>query len=131
MKEREHVKGWIKQTDNKFLNMYEAQAVDADGKSFSYYFATRREDGELMCQTGKLWAEGAVFYAVLKDDPSKILLVRQYRYPVNNYVYELPAGLIDKGETAWHPYYDTCGSEVGPRRLPSPLLPFSTARYDS
>ena len=35
MKEREHVKGWIKQTDNKFLNMYEAQAVDADGKSFS------------------------------------------------------------------------------------------------
>ncbi|MCI9078903.1 MAG: NUDIX hydrolase [Lachnospiraceae bacterium] len=100
MREREHVKGWIKQTDNKFLNMYEAQAVDGKGNSFSYYFATRRKNGELMCQTGRLWADGAVFYAVIKDDPSKILLVRQYRYPVNNYVYELPAGLIDEGETA-------------------------------
>ena len=113
MKEREHVKGWIKQTDNKFLNMYEAQAVDADGKSFSYYFATRRKNGELMCQTGKLWAEGAVFYAVLKDDPSKILLVRQYRYPVNNYVYELPAGLIDKGETAWQTAVREIKEETG------------------
>ena len=84
MKEREHVRGWKKQTNNKFLNMYEAEAVDANGNTFSYYFATRREDGQLMCQTGKLWAEGAVFYALLKEDPSKIVLVRQYRYPVND-----------------------------------------------
>ncbi len=101
MRERKHVKGWIKQTDNKFLNMYEAQAIDANGEDFSYYFATRREDGRLMCQTGELCADGAVFYALLKDDPSKILLLRQYRYPVNDFIYELPAGLIDDGETAW------------------------------
>ncbi len=113
MNEREHVRGWKKQTDNKFLNMYEADAVDINGNSFSYYFATRRKDGELMCQTGKLWAEGAVFYALLKDDPSKILLVRQYRYPVNNYVYELPAGLIDKGETAWQAAVREIKEETG------------------
>jgi len=113
MNEREHVRGWKKQTDNKFLNMYEADAVDINGNSFSYYFATRRKDGELMCQTGKLWAEGAVFYALLKDDPSKILLVRQYRYPVNNYVYELPAGLIDEGETAWQAAVREIKEETG------------------
>lgn len=93
--------------------MYEAEAIDANGRSFSYYFATRRKDGELMCQTGKLWAEGAVFYALLKDDPSKIVLVRQYRYPVNNYVYELPAGLIDEGETAWQTAVREIKEETG------------------
>ncbi|MFG6394382.1 MAG: NUDIX hydrolase [Lachnospiraceae bacterium] len=113
MEERKHVNGWKKQTNNKFLNMYEAEAIDANGRSFSYYFATRRKDGELMCQTGKLWAEGAVFYALLKDDPSKIVLVRQYRYPVNNYVYELPAGLIDEGETAWQTAVREIKEETG------------------
>ena len=113
MKEREHVRGWKKQTNNKFLNMYEAEAVDANGNTFSYYFATRREDGQLMCQTGKLWAEGAVFYALLKEDPSKIVLVRQYRYPVNDYVFELPAGLVDKGETAWETAVREIKEETG------------------
>lgn len=41
-----------------------------------------------------------LIYAVLKDDPEKIVLVRQYRYPINKYIYELPAGLIDEGETS-------------------------------
>lgn len=53
-----------------------------------------------MCQTGELKADGTVIYAVLKDDPEKIVLVRQYRYPINKYIYELPAGLIDEGETS-------------------------------
>jgi len=113
MKERQHVKGWKKQTDNKFLNMYEAEALDANGNSFSYYFATRREDGKLMCQTGELWAEGAVFYALLKEDTSKIVMVRQYRYPVNDYVYELPAGLVDEGETAWQTAVREIKEETG------------------
>lgn len=113
MKERIHVKGWKKQTNNKFLNMYEAEAIDAKGKDFSYYFATRREDGKLMCQTGELWAEGAVIYALLKEDPSKIVLVRQYRYPVNDFVYELPAGLIDEGENAWEAAVREIKEETG------------------
>ncbi len=113
MKERKHVKGWKKQTNNKFLNMYEAEAVDINGNDFSYYFATRREDGNLMCQTGELWAEGAVFYALLKEDTSKIILLRQYRYPINDYVYELPAGLIDKGETAWQTAVREIKEETG------------------
>lgn len=113
MEERQHVKGWKKQTNNKFLNMYEAEAIDSNGNDFSYYFATRRQEGELMCQTGRLWAEGAVFYALLKEDTSKIVLVRQYRYPVNDYVYELPAGLIDAGETAWEAAVREIKEETG------------------
>lgn len=98
MAKREHILGLTKQTDNKFLNMYAADAVDNNGDGFEYYFATRREDGDLMCQTGELKADGIVIYPVLKYDPSKIVLLRQFRYPVNAYIYELPAGLIDPGE---------------------------------
>ncbi len=93
--------GLIRQTENAFLNMYEADAVRRDGSHFPYYFATRRRDGDLMYQTGELKADGVVIYAVCKSQPDKLVLIRQFRYPVNQYIYELPAGLIDEGENAW------------------------------
>jgi ADP-ribose pyrophosphatase len=34
------------------------------------------------------------------DDRGRILLVRQYRLPARGYLWELPAGRIDEGETA-------------------------------
>jgi len=39
----------------------------------------------------------AVMMAV--DDRKRILLVRQYRVPAHSYLWELPAGRLDKGET--------------------------------
>lgn len=39
----------------------------------------------------------AVMMAV--DDRKRILLVRQYRVPVRRYLWELPAGKLDEGET--------------------------------
>ncbi len=39
----------------------------------------------------------AVMMAV--DDRSRILLVRQYRLPARDYMWELPAGRLDPGET--------------------------------
>jgi ADP-ribose pyrophosphatase len=40
----------------------------------------------------------AVMMAV--DDRKRILLVRQYRLPARQYLWEMPAGKIDSGETA-------------------------------
>ena len=37
-------------------------------------------------------------FDVEKSDP-EILLIRQYRYAANGYVYEIPAGRLDNGET--------------------------------
>ncbi len=33
------------------------------------------------------------------DEKSRVLLVRQYRLPANQYMWELPAGKVDAGET--------------------------------
>ena len=50
--------------------------------------------------TGKLQSNGIVIYPVMKDAPDKLVMIRQYRYPVDAWLYELPAGVIDEGENA-------------------------------
>jgi len=85
-------------THNKFLNLFELDAVTKSGKSFLYYFVSRNKKDDLKMVTGSRKPEGMVIYPILKDDPDKIVLIRQYRYPLDAYLYELPAGLIDAGE---------------------------------
>ena len=43
--------------------------------------------------------KGMAVYAVTEDG-QHLVLVRQYRYPMDDYLYELPAGLIEPGGTA-------------------------------
>ena len=89
-----------KQTNNKFLNIYEMDALTSTGKSFNYYFATRNSDENIRIRTRNMDPEGVLIYAIKEDEPDKILMVYQYRYPIDDYMYELPAGLIEKGESA-------------------------------
>lgn len=89
-----------KLTENRFLNLYEMDALTVSGAPFHYYFASRNGEEELPLYTGQTRSNGIVLYPVWKEDPDKIVLIRQYRYPVNRWLYELPAGLIDEGETA-------------------------------
>lgn len=95
---RAHGNGLKRQTNNQFLNMYEVDAVRRDGVHFPYYVATRRQPGDLMYETGQLRSDGVVIYPVYRRDPEKLVVIRQFRYPVNAYMYEVPAGLIDAGE---------------------------------
>lgn len=89
-----------KLTDNKFLNLYEMDALTNKGNPFQYYFVSRNAEEKLKLKTKDNTAEGVVIYPILKEDPSKIVMIRQYRYPLDDYLYELPAGLIDVGENA-------------------------------
>ncbi len=85
---------------NKYLNFYHMDALADSGKIFDYYFASRNPKDCIKAVTGSTGAEGVVIYPVWKEDPEKIVLIRQYRYPIGNMIYELPAGLIDEGEDA-------------------------------
>lgn len=88
-----------KLSDNKFLNLFKLDALTDSGRPFDYFFVSRRKADQIKLLTKELAAEGVVIYPVLKDDPEKIVMIRQYRYPLDEYLYELPAGLIDDGET--------------------------------
>lgn len=89
-----------KLTDNRFLNLYEMDALTNTGAPFNYYFASRNSEENLPLLTGKLCSNGIVIYPIWKRNPEKIVMLRQYRYPLDAWLYELPAGLIDEGETA-------------------------------
>lgn len=82
---------------SRFLNLYQLEAKRRDGESFDYFLASRISQPEkLKAVTGENRADGVAVFAV--DEQDRVVLVRQYRYPVGRYVYELPAGLVEPGE---------------------------------
>lgn len=89
----------VQQTKQKFLNMYELTVEDRTGDVHPYYVASRAAVIEdLKANTRKNTADGVIIYAVHKGETDRIVLVRQYRYSIGDYIYELPAGLVDEGE---------------------------------
>ena len=96
---KEKYKGVQKLTDNPFLNLYHIDAVDTDGKDFNYYFASRNKENDKKMKTHDVRPEGIVIYGVTTENEPKLVLIKQYRYPLDAYIYELPAGLVDGDET--------------------------------
>lgn len=88
-----------KMTDNRFLNLYHMDVNDTKGKRFDYYFVSRNDVDKLKIKTRVLEPEGIVIYAVTKEAQPRLVLIREYRYPLDDYIYALPAGLVDAGET--------------------------------
>jgi ADP-ribose pyrophosphatase len=46
-------------------------------------------------------------------EPGRIILIRQYRYAVNAWLWELPAGSVDDGESPEHAAARECHEEIG------------------
>lgn len=46
-------------------------------------------------------------------EPGSVILVRQYRYAINAFLWELPAGSVDKGETPEQAARRECHEEIG------------------
>lgn len=89
-----------KLTNNRFLNLYQIDARTKNGTSFAYFFSSRNEEETIEAMTGKNKTNGIAVYALRKENATELLMIRQFRYPINDYMYEIPAGLIDEGETA-------------------------------
>ena len=87
-----------KQT-NRFLSYYELEAINRDGSTFPYYMVSRNPDPDtLKAVTHHNKPDGVILYGVYGDNKDKVVLIRQYRYPIGGYVYEFPAGLVEPGE---------------------------------
>ncbi|MDO5346664.1 MAG: NUDIX hydrolase [Lachnospiraceae bacterium] len=88
-------------TDNAHLNFYAMEVEDRKGKSFSYYMASRaKTQAELKMNSGQGpdHPDGVVIYSLYGEKKDRVVLVRQYRYPLGGYIYEFPAGLVEPGE---------------------------------
>ena len=93
------IKGARLLTENRFLNLYELDARQRDGKAITYYVASRAKSTEgLKSVSGHRRADGVIMYGVCGEEHDRIVLIRQYRYPLGDYIYEFPAGLVEPGE---------------------------------
>ena len=93
------INGIKKLTDNRFLNLYELEAQFRDGSRAPYYVASRRKSVDtIKASTHDNCPDGVILYGVHGEKRDKVVLIRQYRYPINGYVYEFPAGLVEPGE---------------------------------
>ena len=86
-------------THNPFVNLYDLQVCHKNGKEGKYYVASRAKSAEqLKMNTGENPPDGVVIYALYGETHDRVVLVRQFLYPLGDYVYELPAGLVESGE---------------------------------
>ena len=88
-----------KKTENPFLNLYELDRESKTGKKGKYYVASRAKDkSRLKLNTRKNQPDGVIIYSLYGEKQDKVVLVRQYRYSIDDYIYEFPAGLVEENE---------------------------------
>lgn len=88
-----------KQTRNHHLNLYELNAQNRLGGDVRYFVASRAEEKEkLKIITRNEEPDGVIIYSLYGEKRDKVVLIRQYRYSLDDYIYEFPAGLVDEGE---------------------------------
>ena len=120
-----------KKTHNRFLSFYELEAIHRDGKVSPYYMVSRNPDpNTLKAITHRNYPDGVILYGVYGEAKDKVVLIRQYRYPLGGYVYEFPAGLVEDGEdmlsAATREMYEETGLTFTPVEAGSYSRPFFT-----
>ena len=84
----------------RFLNFYHAIYKNKLGQEKNWFIASRKDEEVIAKQLleGAEDRVDAVLLVAFHEEEQKLVLIKQFRVPINGYVYELPAGLIDPGE---------------------------------
>lgn len=108
MASKSKIKAWKlqeakKETEHPFLNFYTLKyKVDKEEgeKDYEYYMVSRCDSSNLRSKTQDHVNPDAVIIGLYKqeDDGVHVILSKQFRPAYGDYVYSVPAGLIDKGE---------------------------------
>lgn len=88
-----------KLTNSKFVNLYHINATSVHNTPVSYFVASRAKSIEQMkIKTRENTPDGVIIYSLYGEKRDKVVLVRQYRYTIGDYIYEFPAGLVEPDE---------------------------------
>ncbi|WP_035294419.1 NUDIX hydrolase [Clostridium sp. KNHs214] len=94
------VKGIKILADTKYLKLYDAEYVNKNGDDRNWSIASRKDLNAVKDRffNGKEDKIDAVIIVSTHVEENKLVVIKQFRIPLNDYVYELPAGLVDSGE---------------------------------
>ena len=86
--------------DGQFISLYDLEYKNKLNENKHWTVATRKdkeavEDFYLNQNEDKVDAVGICAYHARYK---KLVIIKQFRVPINDYIYEVPAGLVDKGD---------------------------------
>lgn len=90
-----HVKRIEQLTHEKWLNLF-AATFEHNGHSGSWMYASRKPQ-----PNSDRKADAVVIVPVLRtpNEQPRLVMVKEFRVPIGDYVYAFPAGLLDAGES--------------------------------
>lgn len=119
-----------KMTDEKFLNLYKLHAENKEGKPLEYLVASRaKQVDDLKAINHKEKTDAVAMVGITED--CKVVLIKQYRYAIGDYLYELPAGLVDDGEDIYEAAIREMKEETGLDFVPMKTKFSNKAFYSS
>lgn len=112
-----------KLTDNPYLNLYNINYT-INGKLSNYYVASRRSESELAVNNvGKTIPDAVRIVPYFKKNGEIfVVMTREFRQPINDFVYSTPAGKIETGEAPDITAVRELEEEVGGKVLSLELL---------
>lgn len=86
--------------ETKYLKLYNAEYTNRVGENRNWTIASRKpiEKMEKIFFEGEEDKIDAVVILAKHVEKNKLVLIKQFRVPINNYIIEFPAGLVDGEE---------------------------------
>ena len=89
----------VKLTNTPYVNLYHVKGKNKKQGDVNYFVASRaKERDRLKLVSRRNDADGVVIYSLYGKECDKVVLIRQFRYAIGEYIYEFPAGLVDGDE---------------------------------
>lgn len=86
--------------ETKFISLYNVKYLNKSNKEKNWTVASRKKKEVLegIYLDNKNDKVDAVIICAYHKDSEKLVIIKEFRVPINKYIYELPAGLIDNDD---------------------------------
>lgn len=86
--------------ETKFISLYNVKYLNKSNKEKSWTVASRKKKEVLkgIYLDNEKDKVDAVIICAYHKDSEKLVIIKEFRVPINKYIYELPAGLVDSDD---------------------------------
>ena len=86
--------------ETKFISLYDIKYLNKNNQEKSWTVASRKSKDILegIYLENKKHKVDAVIICAYHKQQNKLVIIKEFRVPINKYIYELPAGLVDSDD---------------------------------